>query len=105
LKLHGIAGHMHYLGTSVKIEVSSANQNRRVLIDLPRWDFHWQGFYWLEQPVWLRQGETVKISCTFDNTKENQPMINGQQRDPRYVVWGEGTEEEMCLGYVQTTLK
>ncbi len=105
LKLHGIAGHMHYLGTSVKIEVSTGTQNRRVLLDLPEWDFHWQGFYWLEQAQWLRQGETVRITCTFDNTKTNQPFIGGQQRDPRYVVWGEGTEEEMCLGYVQTTLK
>jgi Copper type II ascorbate-dependent monooxygenase, C-terminal domain len=106
LEVRGVAGHMHYLGTSIKLEFNSQDPKRhQVLLEIPRWDFHWQGFYWLEQPMQLRMGDTFKISCEFDNSPENQPWLDGKQRAPRYTVWGEGTEEEMCLAYVQTTLR
>jgi hypothetical protein len=104
LTIYGLTGHMHYLGKSVKIEKLSPNGSRRVLLDIPRWDFHWQGFYWLQQPVTLERGDKVRISCVFDNSQANQPFLNGKQREPRYVVWGEGTDEEMCLSYVQATV-
>jgi Copper type II ascorbate-dependent monooxygenase, C-terminal domain len=106
LEIRGVAGHMHYLGTSIKLEFNPQDAaRRRVLLEIPRWDFHWQGFYWLEQPLQVRMGDTFKISCEFDNSPENQPWLDGKQRAPRYTVWGEGTEEEMCLAYVQTTLR
>jgi Copper type II ascorbate-dependent monooxygenase, C-terminal domain len=106
LEIRGVAGHMHYLGTSIKLEFHPRDVARRqVLLEIPRWDFHWQGFYWLQKPLQVRMGDTFKISCEFDNSPENQPWLDGKQRAPRYTVWGEGTEEEMCLAYVQTTLR
>jgi hypothetical protein len=104
LTIFGLTGHMHYLGKSVKIEKLSPDGSKRVLLDIPRWDFHWQGFYWLQQPVTLERGDKVRISCVFDNSKANQPFLNGERREPRYVVWGEGTDEEMCLSYIQATV-
>ena len=104
LTLHGLAGHMHYLGKSIKLEINPGKPDRTVLLDIPNWDFHWQGFYWFEQPVVVKPGDTFRITCVFDNSQANQPYLGGQQRKPKYIVWGEGTEEEMCLGYVQTTL-
>ncbi|MFN3266720.1 MAG: hypothetical protein ACK41E_07760 [Deinococcales bacterium] len=104
LTLHGLAGHMHYLGKSIKLEINPTRNDRIVLLDIPNWDFHWQGFYWFEQPVVVKPGDTFRITCVFDNSVANQPYLGGKQRKPQYIVWGEGTEEEMCLGYVQTTL-
>jgi hypothetical protein len=31
-----------------------------------------------------------------------QPVIGGKTLAPRYVLWGEGTTDEMCLGILQT---
>ncbi len=104
LTLHGLAGHMHYLGKSIKLEINPTKENRKVLLDIPNWDFHWQGFYWFEQAVKVQPGDTFRISCVFDNSQANQPYLGGEQRKPKYLVWGEGTEEEMCLGYIQATL-
>ena len=105
LTLHGLAGHMHYLGKSIKLEINPNNKDtRKVLLDIPNWDFHWQGFYWFEQAIKVVPGDTFRITCVFDNSQANQPYLGGEQRKPKYIVWGEGTEEEMCLGYVQTTL-
>ncbi len=104
LTLHGLAGHMHYLGKSIKLEINPNRANRTVLLDIPNWDFHWQGFYWFEKPVAVQPGDVFRITCVFDNSQANQPYLGGEQRKPKYLVWGEGTEEEMCLGYIQTTL-
>ncbi len=104
LSLHGLAGHMHYLGKTIKLEINPTRDTRKVLLDIPNWDFHWQGFYWFEQPIVVKPGDNFRITCTFDNSQANQPFLGGAQRQPKYIVWGEGTEEEMCLGYIQATL-
>jgi hypothetical protein len=104
IKLLGAAGHMHYLGRSVKVEVNPGTAKRRVLLDIPRWDFHWQNFYWLEEPAVLKSGDVVRMTCVFDNSPAKQPFIGGAQRKPRYVVWGESSDEEMCLGFTQAIL-
>jgi Copper type II ascorbate-dependent monooxygenase, C-terminal domain len=106
LEIRGIAGHMHYLGKNIKVEINPDNpKKRKVLLEIPRWDFHWQGFYWLKTPVIVNPGDTVRISCTFDNSQKNQPYLNGEQQKPRYIVWGESTGEEMCLSFIQATIK
>jgi hypothetical protein len=106
LEIRGIAGHMHYLGKNIKVEINPDNpEKRKVLLEIPRWDFHWQGFYWLKTPVIVNPGDTVRISCTFDNSQKNQPYLNGEQQKPRYIVWGESTGEEMCLSFIQATIK
>ena len=53
----------------------------------------------------MNPGDTVRISCTFDNSQKNQPYLNGEQQKPRYIVWGESTGEEMCLSFIQATIK
>jgi hypothetical protein len=81
--------HMHTRGVSAKLELNPGTPGARVLLDIPAWDFHWQGSYWYERPIALKAGDTVRITCTWDNT-----LV----RPARYVVWGEGTTDEMCLG-------
>jgi hypothetical protein len=91
-----IQGHMHLLGKAIKLELNPS-KNAKVLLDIPRWDFHWQRGYTLETPIEISKGDVVRLTCTWDNTKENQPYIGGKQLEPRYTVWGEGTTDEMCL--------
>jgi hypothetical protein len=30
-----------------------------------------------------------------------QPVVHGRRLKPRYVLWGEGTTDEMCLGLLE----
>ncbi len=96
-----VQGHMHLLGQSIKLELNPDNpKTRKVILEIPNWDFHWQSGYWLENPIPISKGDTVRITCTWNNTPENQPIQNGKQLEPRYTVWGETTRDEMCLaGY------
>jgi Copper type II ascorbate-dependent monooxygenase, C-terminal domain len=96
LRIYGVAGHMHIRGYDIRIEL-----NGRTLLHIPRWNFHWQDAYYLAQPVDANVGDTIRVSCKFDNSAIKQPLVNGKLLKPRYVLWGEGTTDEMCLGLLQ----
>ena len=96
LRIYGVAGHMHIRGYDIKIEL-----NGKTLLHIPRWNFHWQDAYYLEKPVDADVGDVIHVSCKFDNSAIKQPLVNGKLLKPRYVLWGEGTTDEMCLGLLQ----
>lgn len=92
LTIHGVFPHMHLLGTEIRVSADTA-EGETCLIDIPRWDFDWQGFYMYEEPVELAPPSTVEMTCVYDNSADNQP----DGRTPEDVSWGDGTYDEMCL--------
>ncbi|HLG08428.1 MAG TPA: hypothetical protein VI409_07145 [Gaiellaceae bacterium] len=100
--IHRVVGHMHLLGASIKLELNPGASRARVLLDIPRWDFHWQNAYTLAQPVRAEPGDVVRVTCRHETHKRMQGG-NGIPKTPRYVLWGEGTTDEMCLGILQVT--
>ena len=101
LTIHGVAGHMHLLGRSIRIEVNPGTPEARTVLDIPMWDFDDQGSRPIE-PVRLEALDEVKVTCTHEQwLRDKLPAFEGQP--DRYVVWGEGTTDEMCLGMLQVT--
>ena len=100
--IHVVAGHMHLLGASIRLELNPGTPRARVLLDIPRWDFHWQNGYALLEPVRAQSGDVVRVTCRHDVHKRLRGE-HGMPRAPRYVLWGEGTTDEMCLGILQVT--
>ena len=96
------AGHMHLLGAAIRIELNPGTPRARVLLDIPRWDFHWQNAYALARPVQAAPGDVVRVTCRHDVHKRMHGG-HGVPSTPRYVLWGEGTTDEMCLGILQVT--
>ncbi len=100
-RLHAASLHEHLLGKKGRVEIVRAGgAPATCLLDVPRWDFHWQRSYRLATPVVFNPGDQLKVSCEWDNSPANQPVVNGAQQAPRDVNWGEGTGDEMCLGVV-----
>jgi len=100
--IHIAAGHMHLLGSSIRLEVNPGTPGARVLLDIPRWDFHWQNAYTLRRSVKVAQGDVVRVTCSHDVQKRTHGS-DGVPKAPRYILWGEGTTDEMCLGILQVT--
>jgi Copper type II ascorbate-dependent monooxygenase, C-terminal domain len=100
--IHVAAGHMHLLGSAIRLELNPGTSRAKVLLDIPRWDFHWQNGYTLVRPVQAQPGDIVRVTCRHDVGKRKQPG-SGVPRKARYVLWGEGTTDEMCLGVLQVT--
>jgi len=103
--LIGVVPHMHLLGKQIGVTVKSAQGGAETcLVDIPDWDFNWQQFYWYEEEqfVNLIPGDELELTCVYDNSASNQPVVNGEQLSPKHVTWGEGTLDEMCLNYIVT---
>jgi hypothetical protein len=97
----GVAGHMHLLGRSIKIEVNPGTPNARTILDIPVWDFDNQGATPIK-PFKLHVFDKVKVTCRHVQwLRDKLPAFEGQP--DRYVVWGEGSTDEMCLGILQVT--
>jgi Copper type II ascorbate-dependent monooxygenase, C-terminal domain len=100
--IRAVAGHMHLLGRSISIELNPGTPTARTLLDIRTWNFDDQGAVPLRQPVRVKPGDQLRVTCRHDATLRSQlPALHGQQ--PRYVVWGEGTSDEMCLGIAVVT--
>ena len=97
-RLYAAGYHQHLLGTKGTLQINRADGTTECLLDVPRWDFHWQRSYRLAKTKLFHPGDTLGITCHWNNSQENQPVINGSQRTAADVNWGEGTADEMCLG-------
>ncbi len=88
--------HMHLIGTSIKAYALTPTQDTIHLIDIPQWDFHWQGFYQFPKPLRIPANSVVHAEAVYDNTSNNPYNPNNP---PQNVSAGEGTEDEMMLIY------
>jgi hypothetical protein len=95
--------HQHLLGTHSTISVTHADGSTECYLDIPHWDFHWQGSYGFAQPKTLKPGDQLGITCHWNNSVGNQPYVGGVQRAPNDVNWGESTLDEMCIGFLFVT--
>jgi hypothetical protein len=103
VKIHMTTMHQHLLGVTNRLSIDHADGTNECLVDIPRWDFHWQRNYQLKKAKVLKPGDKLTISCTWDNSAENQPVIDGVKQLSHDVKWGERTTDEMCLGVVYVT--
>ena len=102
-KVYSASLHQHLLGASSRVEILHDNAPTECLLDVPRWDFHWQRGYGFKTPKVFRPGDRLNVECHWDNSAEAQPVIDGIKGAPRDVNWGEGTGSEMCLGVLYIT--
>jgi hypothetical protein len=84
-------------GQDISVVLDPGTPKEQTLLHIPAWDFHWQDVYYLKTPVKVDGSDTVRVTCRFDNSPSAQPVVAGRQLAPRYVLWGEGTTDEMCL--------
>ncbi|MFL6141433.1 MAG: hypothetical protein ACJ72N_06125 [Labedaea sp.] len=104
VRVFSVAPHMHLLGRSMTVELNPGTPNARKLLDQPAFNFDDQSSQPLPAPVTLNRGDTLRVTCTHDATLRAQlPELKPLQ--PRYVVWGDGTSDEMCLATLTATAK
>jgi hypothetical protein len=101
LVLSHVGAHMHVRGKSAHVALVHTGGADECLLDIPRWNFHWQLAYELKKQTVLSPGDVLRVECRWDNSAANQPTVNGVHIPPQDVIWGEGgTLSEMCMGPV-----
>jgi hypothetical protein len=101
IKLIGVTPHMHLLGTQIKLEATFPNGQKECLINIPQWDFKWQGTYTYTDPISLPGGTKLKLTSIYNNSTKNPRNPNSP---PKAVTWGERTTDEMCLAFISFIL-
>ena len=101
VQAHGITPHMHLLGREMKMWATLPNGKVEPLIWIKDWDFNWQDNYVFKQPISLPKGTKVELEAYYDNSTKNP---NNPNNPPKTVRFGEGTADEMCIGFIQYTL-
>ena len=97
-------GHMHLLGRAIKVELNPGTPNAKVVLDVPQFDFDNQRLVKLPSPVEIGPGDTLRVTCTHDaGLRKRLPQLS--KLPPRYVVWGDGTSDEMCAGIMTVSLR
>jgi hypothetical protein len=90
-KAHGAIPHMHMLGRTLRVEAEAAGETR-CLVNVDRWDFHWQNAWWYERPLELEDVRQLSIRCGFDTRSRSET-----------VTWGDNTSDEMCISFFYAT--
>jgi peroxiredoxin len=94
--LYSLHPHMHLRGRSFRYEAQYPDGSRRILLDVPDYDFHWETIYTLAAPELLPAGTTVHCTAHYDNSANNPG-----NPDPNVIVrWGEQITDEMMIGYL-----
>lgn len=83
--------HMHELGTEYRITLNPDTPDETLLIDIDRWDFNWQMGYYPDEPLSFDRGDVLRVECGWDRALWPADV------ESRYVVWAEGTQDEMCF--------
>lgn len=92
-QLYSILGHMHELGSSYRMTLNPDTPEERILLDIPRWTFEWQLSYKPSEVIRIEPGDVIRYECAWDRSL--QPSW-----EPHYILWSEGTEDEMCFSTV-----
>ncbi len=92
----GVSPHAHYINKSFEVFGVTPQGDLINFIKIPDWEFHWQGFYYYPQPLFVPAGTVLFAKTVYDNTTDNEenPFF-----PPHDIPAGEATTEEMLLVY------
>ena len=93
--LLGMRAHMHLRGKSFEFRAIYPTGETEILLSIPKYDFNWQPYYYLETPKHLPKGTRIEARAVFDNSANN-PF----NPDPtKTIFWGPQTWDEMMIGW------
>jgi peroxiredoxin len=99
--LYSLMPHMHLRGKSMKFEAEYPDGRREILLDVPRYEFDWQNLYVLSEPKPMPEGTIIHCEGHFDNSADNPNNPNPKKT----VTFGEQTNDEMLVGYLNYALR
>lgn len=96
IEVLSFAPHMHFRGKSWQYRAVMPDGSETILLNVPKYDFNWQGVYrYAEKPI-LPKGTKIICEAAWDNSSGN-PYNPDPTKSVRY---GEQTWEEMMFGFM-----
>jgi peroxiredoxin len=95
-RLLSLFPHMHLRGKDFKFTITKPQESPEIVLSVPGYDFGWQTYYVLSEPMNLPKGTRIDCLAHFDNSEGNPYNPDAS----KMVRWGEQTFEEMMIGYL-----
>ncbi|GAB4458219.1 MAG: thioredoxin family protein [Armatimonadaceae bacterium] len=92
-----VTPHMHLLGREIEMWVTLPDGQIKPMVKINDWDFRWQDNYSFQKPMQIPKGSKVTLRARYDNSTNNP---RNPHNPPQPVKWGEGTNDEMCIGFI-----
>jgi hypothetical protein len=89
--------HAHYRGKASRFVAYYPDGKTQTLLNIPAYDFNWQGTYELVEPMRIPAGTRIVYSQWYDNSTQNKANPDAN----REVTWGEQTWDEMIFGVIR----
>ena len=97
-----ITAHMHLLGATFKVDLLPKTGGSRQLLNVPSYNFDYQRSYAMSSPVQINPGDRLKVTCSWNpKLRSLLPQLKGLP--PRYILWADGSSDEMCLAIFGVT--
>jgi hypothetical protein len=95
VKLVGLHPHMHSRGKAFEYRLVFPDGRKETILSVPSYNWHWQLWYNLAEPIDLPQGTKIECTAHFDNSPNNP-----ENPDPtKAVIWGQQSWDEMMVGF------
>jgi hypothetical protein len=98
--LYTLWPHMHTRGKEMTYLLTYPDGREQVLLSVPHYDFNWQIFYELKEPLKIPAGSTIKTIGSYDNSAANRWNPAPQKE----VYWSEQSWDEMYSGFVDVSV-
>jgi hypothetical protein len=89
--------HAHYRGKASRFVAYYPDGKAQTLLNIPAYDFNWQGTYELIEPMKMPAGTRIVYTQWYDNSTQNKANPDAN----REVTWGEQTWDEMIFGVIR----
>jgi hypothetical protein len=87
--------HMHTRGKDFEYRLVFPTGETQTLLKVPAYNWHWQLWYYLAEPITLPKGTKIECTAHFDNSADNP-----ENPDPtKTVIWGQQNSDEMMVGF------
>jgi hypothetical protein len=87
--------HMHSRGKAFEYRLVFPDGKKETILSVPAFNWHWQLWYNLAEPIALPQGTKIECTAHFDNSPNNP-----ENPDPtKSVRWGQQSWDEMMVGF------
>jgi hypothetical protein len=95
LKLAGLHPHMHTRGKDFEYRIVYPDGRTETILRVPKYNWRWQLWYNLAEPLVLPKGTKIECTAHFDNSADNP-----ENPDPtKTVIWGQQSWDEMMVGF------
>lgn len=98
VRLLGLHPHAHYLARRMEVWATLPMGKRVRLLTIEDWNFDWQDFYRLAEPLRLPRGTVLRMRYSYDNSTGNP---RNPHAPPRRVVYGPTAADEMGDLWIQ----